>query len=280
MSNSDLHFDVPLTILVGTIAISLLVFFLISFFFAYNKRQHQYLQEKALLKSQFDSEILKSQIEVQNSTLQTIGEELHDNIGQLLSVAKLNLNILEDSVKTTQHKDYIKQTNEIIGQCIHDLRALTKSLDGDFIEQFGLQESIAFELQRVRKIKKFETEISIAGDIFSLGYEKEIVLFRIFQEFLNNSIKHSEAKNIKVKLTYFTDHLNVIFSDDGKGFHFENVPTEKLDCSGAGLRNIQRRCTLIGAQCNMNSSKGHGTRLEMKIPYTQENILVINPIVY
>lgn len=258
--------EIVLTIIGASMLMTLLVLFLVLFALIFKKRQFKHREEKATLQAQFSQEILKSQIEVQNSTLQQISQELHDNIGQLLSVAKINLNILEDTDQQEDNREYITQTNEIIGQSIQDLRSLTKSLDGDFVQQFGLQESITHELQRIRKTKKFETEVMQQGEAYALGFEKEIILFRIFQEFLNNSLKHSEAKNIKVKFTYAPEHFKLCIADDGKGFDYEKVITNKMFDSGAGLRNISRRCELIGGNCKLESVLGKGTQLDIELP--------------
>jgi signal transduction histidine kinase len=183
-------------------------------------------------------------------------------------VAKINLNILEETKQDEENKEYIIQTNEIIGQSISDLRALTKSLDGDFVQQFGLQESISNELQRVRKTKKFQTEITVNGESYALGFEREIILFRIAQEILNNSIKHSMAKNIKVRLTYDTETFSLCIDDDGKGFDYESVTSRKLADSGAGVRNIHRRIELIGGTCLIETAPGKGTKTKIELPNT------------
>ena len=249
--------------ILGSLVLIMASTFIITFLFYFRDKQIINIQEKANLQSQFAQEILKSQIEVQNHTLQQLGQELHDNIGQLLSVAKINLNILEEAALDSENHEYIKQTNDIISQSINDLRALTKSLDGDFVEQFGLQQSLSEELQRIRKTKKFETEITIEGEAYSLGYEREIILFRIFQEFLNNTIKHSRAKNINVQLMYDSEDFRLRLSDDGKGFDYNEIMARKINQSGSGLRNMARRCELIGGKCEFKSDIGRGTQIEI-----------------
>ncbi len=255
--------DFAILAIITTCLFLILAIFIILFLFIFQKRQLQNQQEKTALKTAYDQEILKSQIEVQNQTLQHIGRELHDNIGQLLSVAKINLNVLEES-NNLEH-EYIKQTNDIISQSINDLRALTKSLDGDFVKDFGLEESISHELQRIRKTKRFETEISVLGTKRRLGYEIEIVLFRIVQEVLNNALKHSKAKNIDITLQYLPTSFEVKVRDNGKGFDHENVQSESINSSGSGLRNMQRRMELIGGKCTVNSVIGEGTIVSLII---------------
>jgi signal transduction histidine kinase len=251
--------DITFTIVAGSILFLLLVLFVVMFMLAFQKRRIKHIKEKTALKTAYDQEILKSQIEVQNQTLQHIGRELHDNIGQLLSVAKINLNVLEES-NNTEH-EHIKQTNEIISQSINDLRALTKSLDGDFVKDFGLEESISHELQRIRKTKRFQTEISVLGTKRKLGYEIEIVLFRIVQEVLNNALKHSKAKNIDIILQYFPTSFELSVKDNGKGFDLQNDTSKTINSSGSGLRNMQRRMELIGGKCTVKSVLGEGTEV-------------------
>ena len=161
--------------------------------------------------------------------------------------------------------DFIKQTNEIITQSISDLRALTKSLDGDFVKDFGLEESISHELQRIRKTRRFQTEISVLGEKRKLGYEREIVLFRIVQEILNNALKHSKAKNLAIVLHYFADSFTLKVNDDGKGFDLENINQKVLSQAGAGLRNMQRRMELIGGKCTISSEIGKGTEVVLSM---------------
>jgi two-component system NarL family sensor kinase len=255
------------TIIVGSLVVLLLGAFLVVFLFFHQRKKYEYLKDRA----QFSQEILRAQLEVQNSTLQQIGEELHDNIGQLLSVAKINLNILEDTEQSIDNQGYIRQTNEIIGQSITDLRALTKSFDGDFVKDFGLEESLSHELLRIRKTNKYQTELVVSGSRFSLGYEKEIVLFRIGQEVLNNILKHARATKILAQLTYESKKFIFCLQDNGRGFEYLATENKGLKQSGAGLRNMKRRAELIGAHFNLTSEPGKGTRIEIELPFSENS---------
>jgi signal transduction histidine kinase len=258
--------ELILTFVSITIILIVLVSFIIIFAISFQRRQLKHKQEKATLKAQYDQEILKSQLEVQNATLQNVGRELHDNIGQLLSVAQINLNVLEES--QTDDEGYLKQTNEVISQSIAELRALTKSLDGDFVQDFGLEQSLSHELQRIRKTRKFETEISIHGDKKTLGYEKEIVLFRVSQEILNNALKHSKAKNLTILIQYSPQSFQLIIADDGLGFDLQSINQQEMSLSGAGIRNIQRRIALIGGTIDIDSKLNTGTKISINLPFS------------
>jgi len=257
--------EVVIIVVAGTLIVFLLLIFLLTLFFVFQRRQLQSQQEKTTIHARYAQEILQTQIEVQNFTLQQIGQELHDNIGQLLFVAKINLNILEDTEQITENKERITQANEIISLSINELRALTKSFDGDFVKDFGLQDSLAHELIRIRKTKKFQTEITTSGEKYLLGYEKEIVLFRISQEIFNNTMKHAGATIIQVHLTYEKEEFKLEVTDNGKGFDLQVVKNKELKFSGSGLRNMQRRAELIGGKFTLETSPGQGTKIEIRI---------------
>jgi len=267
MLNTDV--ELFLTISIATVILILFVGFLIAFAQIFRQRQLRFMQEKQTietnLKAQYDQEILKTQIEIQNLTLQQIGQNLHDNIGQLLSVAKLNLNILEDMEQSDENLYYIKQTNEVIGLSIQDVRALTRSFDGDFVKDFGLEDSLVHELQRIRKTNVYGTELLVSGDRYSLGFEREIVLFRIVQESLNNCLKHASASNINVHLKYSQEMFLIIFHDNGIGFDASMLQSNNAK-TGAGLRNMRRRAKIIGGTFELKTGIKQGTTIEISVP--------------
>lgn len=255
--------EVIFTFLAAILILLFLIIFIVIFAFLFQRRQIKHRQEKAFLKAQYEKEILQSQIEVQNSTLKYIGQELHDNIGQLLSVTKINLGVMEESLEEKKFDEFafnFHQANDLVTDVINEVRGLSKSLDDNSVQEFGLTDSIAHELQRIRKTKKFDTDLVIQGEKFSLGYEREIILFRIVQEILNNSLKHSEAKKIEIGIQYTADSFILIVADNGRGFDYEGALSKELSASGSGLRNINRRAALIDFDCELISQKDEGTK--------------------
>ncbi len=255
--------DFAILAIVTTVVFLILAVFVISFMIIFQKKQIKNIEEKAFLKARYEKEILQSQIEVQNSTLKYIGQELHDNIGQLLSVTKINLGVMEENLADKNSEEFdmnFHQTYDLVAEVINEVRGLSKSLDDNFVQEFGLTESIAHELERIRKTRKFITELVIEGEKYKLGYEREIILFRIVQEALNNALKHSEAINIEVHLQYSADRFTVMIADKGKGFDYDEIMNQPMAQSGAGLRNIKQRAALINFDCELMSQKGQGTR--------------------
>ncbi|MFY7965782.1 MAG: sensor histidine kinase [Chitinophagaceae bacterium] len=222
----------------------------------------QFKQEKKLMEDTFNQTILQTQIEIQEQTLKTISQEIHDNIGQQLSVSKFTLNTIE----TTDNKllnDKIDTCKRIIGKAIQDLRDLSKSINNDAVEQQGLVAALKHELEIINKFG-LNTSIEVIGISAKLNPQIELILFRIIQESLNNAIKHANATNIKTSLTYSINKLEITVEDNGIGFN-----TNAIKSKGIGLINIQNRCKVIDASFAIESQNGKGTQVKISIHNNQ-----------
>ena len=221
--------DLTTLLLFGTIVALAFVVFVVLLAYLFTTRKNKLLKEKQLMKTQFDQELLQTQLEIQEQTLKTISEEIHDNVGQVLSLAKLNLNTFENN-----SEQKLQDTKQLISKAINDLRDLSRSMHGDRIAELGLQQSIADELQILQNSGEFETHLKIIGEAYKLLPQKEMVLFRIVQEALNNCIKYSKAKNITVMLNYDAGNFLLHITDDGIGF-------DTHARTGIGLKSMQNR---------------------------------------
>jgi len=158
-------------------------------------------------------------------------------------------------------KDKFKETSEALSNGLKEVRALSKTLNNDVILNIGFEKSITNELDRMKKMKFTSAELKIIGDKVDFTDRKhEIIIFRILQEFLSNSVKYSEAKNISIILDYKPEMLIITATDDGKGFNLDTI--EK----GSGLINMKSRAVLIGADLNLKSEVGAGVNLQLNYP--------------
>jgi signal transduction histidine kinase len=236
---------------------------IIIFFIVFQKRKNKLLLDKLEQQKIFDEEISRTQSEIQEQTLKNIGWELHDNVGQLLSVASMQLSILGTQV-SDEVKKSITETTDIVRESLKEVRSLSKSLNNEVILNIGFEKSITNELDRLKRMKFTSAELSVRGETLTLKNKKhEIIMFRILQEFFSNAVKYSEAKNLKVKLDYNKAHLLIEASDDGKGFNIETV--EK----GSGLLNMKSRAELINAKFDLTSQLGKGVILTIDYPLNQ-----------
>lgn len=248
-------------LLVYMIAVLVIVTTLvIVFFIVFLKRKNKLLLDKIKQQQAFEEEITQAQTETQEQTLKNIGWELHDNVGQLLSFASMQLSILKMQV-ADDVKDKFKDTTDALKESLSEVRALSKTLNNEVVLNIGFEKSITNELNRLKKMKFTSAELEIVGDKSPFTNEKhEIIIFRILQEFLSNSVKYSEAKNLNIILDYKLDNLLITAKDDGVGFNIKDIER------GSGLINMKSRAALINAKLDVISKPNAGVVLTLKYP--------------
>lgn len=237
----------------------LLVIFVISFLLLTQKRSFRYQESIAEMKKQYESAILKSQVEVQAQTLQHISEEIHDNIGQMMQAIRLNLT----NIARTRPEDMesrINETKEIVVDIIAELRHLSKSISSKRIADFGLYEAISYQVSRINKTNEINATLTVEGENKTFDPDVELVLFRMVQEALNNAIKHSGGNTINVKLAYFDKKLTIAVSDNGKGFSGES--SAKGFASGSGLFSLKEKAKNINCDLTF-ASDSNGTTVQL-----------------
>lgn len=220
-------------------------------FIVFQKKKNFLVKQQILEKKKFDDEINNLQVEIREQTLRNVSWELHDNIGQMLTLAKIQLQTL-DANPTLEE---IKNT---LGNALVEVRALSKSINPEYIKSISLYNAIALELKRFNRLNFIESELKLAGTQWYISDESGIVLFRILQEFFTNTIKHAQAKNLEVKFKYEKDHLLITATENGKGFDIQ-----KIQKNGIGISNIQKRGKLIDAEINLYSEVGKGSTLSI-----------------
>jgi len=248
-----------------TLLMLLITSFVVVFIFIHRSQYNKHLKEKEEIKNAFQQEILKAQLEMQEQPLHTISQEIHDNIGQVLSLAKLNLNTIllaDDNPSASK----INNTKELVGKAIQDLRNLSKSLNTDHISQKKLSESLQFELDMIGKTGIFKTNLTVEGTEEPVDPQKQLIIYRIVQEALQNIIKHAKAGYISIGLKYLPDQLIMRIQDDGTGFDLAAVQNSDLKEKGTGIGNMYHRAKLMGANISIESQLGKGTLTQLSLP--------------
>jgi len=261
MGTDDIRFIVAAAALLFAVVIGFIVYFVI----LYRNRQLKNKQEQDEREALYRQELLKTQVEIQEQTLEHISKEIHDNITQILSFVKLSLGTVANTLDETK-KAKIYESRELVAQTITDLRDLSKSMSFEHIAQMGLQKTIEKEVERINKSGLVEVTFLTEGQIYSLGEQREIVLFRILQEGINNALKYASAKHFKIGLQYQPDLFNLTLEDDGSGFSPDLLNNQ----SGSGLRNMKNRAQMIGGSATIKSAPGAGCRINITLnPFKQ-----------
>jgi two-component system NarL family sensor kinase len=233
----------------------------------YNNRKLLAVREKQMLKENFEKQLLQSRLEVQEHILNNISQEIHDNVGQILTLAKIQVNVMDHN--GVFNRELVKEVKNCIGRALTDLRDIAKSLSGQRIQQLRISELIAAELQRIKKAGQTNACMDVTGMEKEPGFQDKLILFRMVQESLQNIIKHANASEIMVTLNYEREQLSIMIRDNGVGFDLQ----QKLEAgNGLGLQNIINRATLIRGRAFIKSVINEGTCIDIHIPYEYAEI--------
>lgn len=208
------------------------------------------------------NQLLQSQLEIQEQTFNSISQEIHDNVGQILSVVNLQLSIID------RNKNFddvtLAEIQESVSKAIRDLRDIAKSLNTDRIRSSGLVETTQIELDRIDRAGVIKTSLHVFGSERNIGEDKKLIIFRIIQEALHNMLKHSGATKAEVIFHYNDTNLNIHITDNGSGFEMK-LHSGK---DGLGLNNMIKRAEMIGGKVVIKSEPGNGTQITVSSPYS------------
>ena len=258
MEISELRFVITFGLAIVLIFTIFLALFLVTSY----KRKIKYQQQINELKFEKAQSILQAQLEIQEQTFNNISQEIHDNVGQILSLAKVQINIMNES--ETMSKEMLNEVKENVGKAMTDLRDIARSLSSERIRNLSIHASLANEAERINKSGVSCVSVLTDGEEKKMDEQKKLILYRIIQESLQNSIKHAEASQIDIRVCYYADMLHVSIKDNGKGFNAEEAMQNN---TGLGLMNIKTRASLTGGSSHIESVLNEGTTININIPY-------------
>jgi len=250
----------------GLLLLALIIIFLI-FFVIVRQQQHKLYVKQKIMKEDFHKQLMQSQIEIQEHTSAALSQELHDNIGQLLSSTKLLLGIGMMELQTVP--DPIKTAEQTVSKVIQDLRSLSKSLSKEWLQEFNLVENLQAEKNRINTSRNIIVDVASEYDKLPLTPEAQVMLFRVVQEALQNSIRHASPKHIHIEIKNKNHHFALNIRDDGSGFNVEAAKKESL-----GLRNMEDRVQLLNGTIQWQSKENIGTSILIEIPVDNKTSLV------
>jgi len=237
-------------------------------FYAYWQRSRALRQKEHM--HELEIEKNNQQHAIKNLTAMLAGEEkertrlardLHDGLGGLLSSTKLGLSSLNhNALGEGTVKDEIGRSITLLDGAVDELRRLAHNLMPDLIIKYGLQEALRDYAARMSQAN-CQVECEFLPFKSNLNVEKEISIYRIIQELVNNALKHAEAKNILIQLSSHNERLHITIEDDGKGFDMEAVDLQH----SAGMHNVRSRLSFLDGEMKIMSDLGEGTTVELEI---------------
>lgn len=258
--------EIIIVVVVTTVVFLFLLSFIAAVLFLYQKKNILYYKQLEDVKNNYDKNMLQTQLEFQEQTFQEISREIHDNIGLSLTLAKLHLNTVtyEDKSKISEN---VNASVDLIGKAIQDLSDISKNLNSEVIKTNGFYNALKIEIEKIARSKKCDINFEEEGNMIFIDAQKELILFRIVQEALNNILKHASASTISIRLKYDVSHICLFIEDNGVGFNTSEKERQKGNKINNGLINMRTRSAMINGTLEVNSVEGRGTRISVTAPY-------------
>jgi signal transduction histidine kinase len=251
-----------LVISLGIVFFTLLVILLV-FFFYFMKKKNRFLAEKMETDLFFQSELVKKRIEIKDQTLSEISKELHDNIGQILSVAIMQVNLFLENDNSVSKND-LSELKNVIAKSLDEIRILSRIISKDNLLKTSLVEAVQLDLDRIRKLKQITCDFECIGEPPKIDPEHELFIYRIFQEAIHNSLKHSRSDVFSIQIITTDRKFCLKMTDFGVGYD------TRLKNSGIGISNMNIRAKLINAKLSIESNES-GTSTLLVYPLITDN---------
>ncbi|WP_158855895.1 sensor histidine kinase [Lunatibacter salilacus] len=226
--------------------------FIVAIVVVHRQRQVKNKHRIELMKADYEKTLLNVEKEIREETLLYVSQELHDNIGQMLSLTKLVLANPEPSA--------VLEGKKLINQIIKEVRSLSKSINRDYLKDIKFGDFLSEELEKIERSGFCQTALIPADSSVEISDDnKKLILIRVVQECLNNAIKHASPTWIKIQINHTAPLLELSINDDGVGFDTQQYS------QGLGLRNLQSRMNAIDGDISFQSELQKGTQIKISL---------------
>jgi signal transduction histidine kinase len=251
------------TIMFGIATTGMLVLAIAIVFFVvyYQKKMLQAKLKQQELEGEYQQKMLLASLESQESERKRLAAELHDSIGAMLSTVRVSLATV---MRNQEENARVGQVKHMIDETIESVRRISRDLMPSTLEMFGLAHALKDMSEQYSSMSDVNITCEEVGTPGPLDKSKQLIAFRIVQEFLNNSIKHANAKNISGVVTWDSE-LHISLHEDGNGFDMNEIGLTK---PGIGLYTMQNRARMLNTELRFESVLKQGTSASLNIPLT------------
>ncbi|MGC8824769.1 MAG: sensor histidine kinase [Bacteroidales bacterium] len=219
-----------------------------------------FLKKAEKQRQEADKKVLNAIIQAEEKERRRLAKDLHDGMGPLLSSAKMAISSLKQQENNEEKRKIIENTDYVISEAIRSLKEISNNLSPHVLDNFGLASAIKSFASKVASMQQINIHFESNMYDVRFDYNREVILYRVACELINNTLKHAQASNIHIQLSRYNKIINLSYADDGKGFNVNEI-LHKTPAEGMGLHNILNRLKSIKAIVNIDSEKGKGFRI-------------------
>jgi len=248
----------------GTLVTLFAVLAAILFAFIYQRRLYKKQNEFRDIEKLLKKEELKSayaMLDGEEKERKRIAEDLHDNLGSLLSTLRIYVDSLLDKVINTDVQATATRIGDLAEHAAEETRRISHNLDTGLLKHFGLKTSLVELCKAISLSEKIRAEalVDISQELSS---ELSVNIYRMIQELFSNTLKHARATEVRLEVTQIPgEYLNLIFEDNGKGFSKKDQKQK-----GVGLLHMESRVKRFNGELTIESGENIGTTVIIEIP--------------
>ncbi len=210
-------------------------------------------------------------LETQENERRAVARELHDEIGQILTASKIDLQVIRRDQSSNDFADRLDDNIAMLNECLQRVRDLSLDLRPSILDDLGIVAALRWQLERLQQRAGFQGHLTVEHIPERLGPDVETACFRVAREALTNIAKHAKAHNVEMNLTFSDEELVLSIQDDGIGFDSAKALEEATHGKSFGVLGMQERVALLGGKFELNSSVGKGTIVDVRLPLRVPN---------
>jgi signal transduction histidine kinase len=210
--------------------------------------------------------LARSVLSVQEQERRRIAREMHDGLGQNLTVLQHELEGLVAASVDPVFEAGAARALALCRTILHDTRQLSRLLRPQILDDLGLGAALSWLLRSLAGSGGFEAELHLDPDLPALGEEVDTMLFRVAQEALNNIVRHAAARNVLLRLHVRKDEVQLLVIDDGRGCDPHEAFARAARGEATGLAAMRERVQLFGGELELHGRPGEGMRLRVRLP--------------
>jgi two-component system NarL family sensor kinase len=243
-----------------------LILIAVAIYLVYSNRlkTSRLLAEQQIQQLEKEKEVLslQSMLVAQEDERQRIARDLHDSIGALLSAAKLHITNIVAEVQRLEELDFLKSTEAAIDRANQEIRRVAHDMMPGVLMKLGLTEGIEDFIDRLREASDLEVALNYDEIPERFDNKREVMIYRIVQELVNNTVKHAEAHQIIIDMRLKEDRFVLDYRDDGQGFD----PARLEHANSFGLSSLRSRINYLNGTMDLDSGAGKGVHFHFEIP--------------
>ncbi|PVD54272.1 hypothetical protein DC498_02515 [Terrimonas sp.] len=247
---------ISVLIIVGIITMLILFTSFLYAFLQNRKRKIQHRKNLKLLKEAQQNQLVEAAIKSEETERHRIAEELHDEVGAILSASKLHFQGIKFANLDERSQQLYRKGEELLDEAIHKVRGISHNLHSNILKEFGLTEAIRHFISKITNGTIIETVVELDSSYPVQSCESDISIYRLMQELVNNILKHAGATRVEVYSKFTNNELMLVILHNGKGLVQEEFEKLRYNKEGLGLKNIQNRVTLLKGKINFSREDG------------------------